>query len=80
MVMWVVIMRTCVADTFGNYNTHNIMAGLKRYERPSFNVAEAALEGGFCVSISFGVGTQSYAAPESFGMDDMSESTDNAGW
>jgi hypothetical protein len=56
------------------------MAKLKDYLNPVVDVAEFAQEKGFCATIEFGVEVQGVASPGSFGMDDMTESTDNAGW
>lgn len=56
------------------------MTKVSNYLSPTVDVIEFASERGFCVSLEFGVGTQSVPSPESFGMDDMTESTDNAAW
>lgn len=56
------------------------MTILKFYQAPALRVVEVKSEQGFCVSISFGATIQGVAAPESFEMDEMTESTDNAAW
>ena len=58
----------------------NDMLKLKSYQQPVVDVVEFAQERGFCATIEFGVDVQGIAKPGSFGMDDMTESTDNAAW
>lgn len=52
----------------------------KKYQHPAMDVVEFAQEKGFCATIEFGVEVQGVARPGSFGMDDMTESTDNSAW
>lgn len=52
----------------------------KKYQRPAVDIVEFAQEKGFCATIEFGVEVQGVARPGSFGMDDMTESTDNSAW
>ena len=56
------------------------MLKLKSYQQPVVDVVEFAQERGFCATIEFGVDVQGIAKPGSFGMEDMTESTDNAAW
>ena len=57
------------------------MINLKIYQNPTLEVVEFDLERGVCVSLEFTPEVQGYGGPNGyFGMDDMSESTDNAAW
>ena len=50
---------------------------MKIYSTPSIDFAEFVSERGFCISIEFGVETESYAKPGFMDIDTMTESTDN---
>ncbi len=77
--MWA--YRTAVfIDLTKNQHYKTKMRSLKKYQSPALDVAYTAVERGFCVSLEFGVGVQGIATPESFEMEDMTESTDNAAW
>ena len=58
------------------------MAKMKTYRNPAIDVIEVASEKGFCATIQFTPTTQTFPTnnSSSFGMDDMTESSDNAGW
>ncbi|MBQ2702531.1 MAG: hypothetical protein IJB08_06915 [Alistipes sp.] len=53
---------------------------MKIYSTPSIDFAEFVSERGFCISIEFGVETESYAKPGFMDIDTMTESTDNNAW
>ena len=57
------------------------MINLKIYQNPTLEVTEFVSERGFCVSLEFRPEIQGFGGPNgSLGMDDMTESTDNAAW
>lgn len=58
------------------------MTKVSNYSSPTVDVIEFASERGFCATIQFTPSTQSFPSDTSsaFGMDDMTESTDNAAW
>ena len=55
---------------------------MRTYLNPAIDVIEVASEKGFCATIQFTPTTQDFPTnnSSSFGMDDMTGSSDNAGW
>ena len=53
---------------------------MKNYSNPSIDVIEFASEKGFCATLVFTPTTQEFPNKSPFGIDEMSESTDNAAW
>ena len=52
----------------------------KGYLAPTIATSNFEIERGFCVSIEFTPGVESTTNSSAFGIDDMTESTDNAAW
>ena len=52
----------------------------KGYLTPTIATSNFEIERGFCVSIEFTPGVESTTNSSAFGIDDMTESTDNAAW
>ncbi len=52
----------------------------KFYKKPAVEIAECAVERGFCVTLEFFPGTEGSPNQTSFGADDMSRTIDEEAW